>query len=104
MKFHKGNASIIKPFKLVQADKTSAVDLTGRTLKWFWVDREDAQPSGSPITGVIQGDPTLGLVNFTIPATILSIEGKYISYINASQGAYNEDFKPINVQVVEGSP
>jgi hypothetical protein len=102
MKFHKGNADIIKPFKLVQNDKTTPVDITGFTMTWTWKTREDTQPSGSPITGTITDAPN-GLVEFKIPSTMLASEEKYVSYINAEGGLYNEDFKPINVQVVEGS-
>jgi len=103
MRFYKGNADIIKPFALVQNDGVTPVDITGFTMKWFWLDREDVQPSGSPITGSITDAPN-GKVEFTIPATMLASIGKYITYINANLATYNEDFKPINVQVVEGSP
>ncbi len=103
MRFHKGNADIIKPFALVQNDGVTPVDITGFTMKWFWLDREDVQPTGSPLTGSIT-DGTGGKVEFTLPVGLLAILGKYITYINGSIGAYNEDFKPINVQVVAGSP
>jgi hypothetical protein len=102
MRFYKGNEGVIKPFKLVKNDKTTAVDLTNLTVTWTWIDRDGNQPTGSPITGNVT-DAVNGLVEFSIPATVLSTVGKYRSFINASGIGYNEDFKPINVQVVKGS-
>ena len=102
MRFYKGNADIIKPFALVQNDGVTPVDITGFTMTWTWKTRDDTQPTGSPITGTITDAPN-GKVEFEIPSTMLASIEKYITFINASLAGYDEDFKPINVQVIKGS-
>ncbi len=102
MRFYKGNADIIKPFALVKNDGVTPVDITNFAMTWTWKTRDDTQPSGSPITGNIT-DATNGKVEFEIPASMLAVIEKYITFINANLSGYDEDFKPINVQVVKGS-
>jgi len=102
MRFYKGNEAVIKPFKAVQNNKTTPVNLTGFTMKWFWTDRENTSPTGSPITATVT-DATNGLFEFSIPATMLANLAKYITFINMSGIGYNEDLKPFNVEVVKGS-
>lgn len=101
MRFYKGNESVIKPFKLVKADKKTPVDLTNLTVKWFWRDRDGTLLS-TALTATVTDAPN-GLCEFEITATYLANEWKGRTWINASGIGYNEDFKPINVEVVKGS-
>ncbi len=104
MKFFQINEGMVKPFKITLNDGKTAKDITGLTIKWYFKARDDSAPTGSPITGVINGDPTLGLVDFTIPATIFSSKGKYRCNLNLDSGAgYEEDTETFNVEVVERS-
>lgn len=102
MRFHKGNADIIKPFALKQEDGTTVIDITTYTVTWVWIDRDGNQPTGSPITGN-KTTPTSGEVEFTIPSTMLASKAKYRTFINLATGGYNEDLDPFNVEVVEGT-
>ena len=104
MKFFQDNEGMVKPFFITLNDGKTAKDLTGLTIKWYFKARDDSAPTGSPITGVINGAPTGGLVDFTIPSGIFASLGKYRCNLNLDSGAgYEEDTASFNVEVVERS-
>jgi hypothetical protein len=102
MKFFQSNEGMVKPFFITLNDGKTAKPLTGLTIKWYFKARDDSAPAGSPITGVINGDPLNGLVDFTIPAGIFANKAKYRCNLNLNSGAgYEEDTQSFNVEVVE---
>lgn len=96
---------MVKPFKITQNDGKTVKDLTGLTIKWFFKARDGSAPTGSPITGVINGAPTGGLVDFTIPTGIFdTAPARYKCQLQLDSGAgYTEDTEPFNVDIDESA-
>jgi len=95
---------MVKPFKITQNDGSTAKDLTGLTIKWYFKDRDNNAPTGSPITGSIT-DAVNGLVEFTIPSGIFNTApARYKSQLNLDSGSgYTEDTEPFNVDIDESA-
>lgn len=87
-----------KPFRIKNKDGTDK-NLTGLTVKWYFITRAGVSPSGNPITGTVSSAST-GQCTFDIPANFFTVVARYVCQINMSDGAdYNEDTEEFIVDV-----
>lgn len=98
MRFFSFNEGFIKPFRIKNTDGTDK-DLTGITVKWFFIDRAGVAPTGNPITGVVTV-ALQGQVQFTVPAGIFTTKTRFTSQLNLTDGAdFDEDTVPFIVDI-----
>jgi hypothetical protein len=98
MRFFSYNKGMVKPFRIKERDGTDK-DLTGMTVKWYFIDRDGNVPTGNPITGSLTS-PTLGKCSFTIPASFFVARARYTCMINITNGSsFDEDTDPFTVEV-----
>ena len=103
MRFFVGNGGFTVPFGITKTDGTTRKDITGLTLKWYFLDEAGNAPTGSPITGVIT-DASQGEVDFVVPAGVCAAEIEFISQVNMSDGVdYDEDTEIFTVNIAKRS-
>lgn len=92
------NELFIKPFHITNSDGTDK-DLSGVTVKWYFIERDGTIPTGSPITGLVTVAAE-GRVQFTIPAGLITTATKFTSTLNLTDGSgYDEDTQPFIVDI-----
>jgi len=98
LRFFAFNELFIKPFRIKNQDGTDK-NLADITVKWYFIDRAGAAPTGNPITGVVTVAAE-GKVQFTVPDGMFVAKTRFSSQLNLTDGSgYDEDTEPFIVDI-----